>query len=482
MLVLLNFVFWPSRLAAQDDVRLTAQKLIDATVTVRVAGAQDFVVAAGPRNPKDVAPAAPAENEVTVCSGTYVGENRLLSFGCLPVVHENERIQTEYRITLPAGGQATARPCVVDHNSGLVLLEFEAQIPAELAPLELAPGVPETGSMALTAAASGVEEPLVSLGVLSGVDRILPGTDLPPLLVCDISTTAASSGAAVVDRDARLIGIIAAASLPGESFGWSYAIPLKHIRRVLHAQEDNRLVQLVRMRPTLGVVLGPGKQVGAVVVQHVVAGGPGEAAGLVVGDEIVSIEGRQVRSVYQAGTLLRKHLPGERIRLTCRSPVSLLETSPNLLAGESGSAEGPGDQRTARFAERHVEVILGTQSDEATTALPADVKQQTIKARFTQPQKIELSNSLRSFEFSLGSSPSFLGEAEARGVAMGQADHAGLDVQLQQYAEAVQSLQQLVDRQREQLTRREQMIRTLESELDRQRKEGPGPAQQQDPP
>ena len=435
-----------SALAADEMVQRTAQTLTAATVTVRASGSQDFMTAAEGSADDDGAAPSPVEADITVCSGTYVGEGRLLSFGCLPILGAEGAVETEYRITFPAGGQAIARPRVVDHHSGLVLLQVAEDDPdtSVLAALELAESAPETGSSVLTAAAAGVEEPLVSLGVLSGIDRIVPGTELPPLLVCDISTTAASSGAAVVDREARLVGILAAASLPGEGFGWSYAIPLKHIRRVLSAQEADRLVVLPRMRPNLGVVLGPGEEIGSVVVQHVVSGGPGDRAELAAGDRILAIEGRQVRSVYQAGTILRKHLPGERITLTCIAPAA---------AG--------GNQRSR---EREVEVTLGAQSDAQTNSSQVDVQPQTIKARFTGPGEIELSNSMRSYQFSFGASA---GPAEAPIAAPDN----GLRQKLTEYEQLIQALRDEAEQTRQQLAKREQMVEALQRELTLLRKE-----------
>jgi S1-C subfamily serine protease len=463
---------WSPQLAAAQEPDLaasqTAQKLIDATVTVRVVGAENFVTAS--RGDQQEAPSASlAENEVTVCSGTYVGAGRLLSFGCLPVVEDGAAAKTEYRITLRAGEQARARPRVVDRYSGLVLLEIEGHRPGDLTALEVADAVPQTASAVLTAAASGLEQPLISQGVLSGVDRTVAGTDLPPMLVCDISTTSASSGAALVDQDARLFGIVAAASLPGESFGWTYAVPLKHIQRVLESEQEGQLVVLARVRPSLGVVLGPGADVGAVVVEQIDPGGPGDKAGIVVGDQIVAIEGFVVRSVYQAGALIGKHLPGDQIKLTCRGPVAR-EPAQGSQATASGATAGNADSPDGEGSKlvRVVNVTLGARPDDAVISLPVDVQQQAIKARFTTPEQVEVSNSSRSYQFRLESTtrPS----AAPSGAAQG-ADAKVLHAQLHQYEELIQLLRQDAQRQRELLDRQEKLVEAVLSELQRLRAE-----------
>ena len=150
------------------------------------------------------------------------------------------------RVTFPGGEQALAQTLVVDEFSSLVLLELDRKT---MPKLELADGLPKVGSALLTGAAAGIENPVVSLGILGGVDRALPGSGLPPLLQCDVRTTESSSGAAVVDAQGRLVGVIAATSVAGDSGGWTYAVPASHIRRLIRAARSGPVHYAAQVAP-----------------------------------------------------------------------------------------------------------------------------------------------------------------------------------------------------------------------------------------
>jgi len=279
-----------------------ASRLLKCTVTVRMQREVD------PQQVEDNA----ADASISVCSGTSLGQGRILTFTSPEVRTAKPIATTSFRITLPDGGQAEATPRVLDSYSSLLLLRIAED---DLPGIPLAQDVPQTGGTVYTAAASGIEPPLVSKGVLSGTDRSLPGTDLPGMLKCDISTTDASAGAAIIDDDARLVGIIAATEAPGERLGWSYAIPLSHVRRVLGAENNGKFVLLVRQRPTVGFTLGPGREKGSVVIERVVPGGPADKAGLRKGDLLQQAEGRKIRNAYQAVAMVLRRQPGEKLAM-----------------------------------------------------------------------------------------------------------------------------------------------------------------------
>jgi len=286
----------------QVDIALTelptlevvASRLQAATVTIRILP---------PRSEQDAANQAELQG-VSVCSGAIVARGCVATFASAPA-------DARYRITLAGGDQGSALLSVADHYTGLTLLVAPV---AEGPPLELAEDLPAIGSEVLTAAASGSDLALISLGILGGTDRYLGKTALPPLLQCDVSVTNTSSGAPLVDRRARLIGIVAAAS-SGDQAGWTYAVPARHVRRLLAAKSDGRIVILERRRPVLGCRVGAGDQEGTVCVEHVDPDGPAAQAGLVVGDLLLAADGRKLRSAYQAIDLILKKQPGDSVEL-----------------------------------------------------------------------------------------------------------------------------------------------------------------------
>lgn len=304
----------------------SAALLLKTTVTLRVA----------PKSSEEEEQNAP--RGVTVCSGTSLGEGLVLTFLPPNPAEEGARGST-YRVTLPGGEQAAARPLVVDQYSGLVLLKIGDE---GLPGLKLADELPRIGGVVLAASASGIEKPLVSKGILSGVDRAISGASLPPVIQCDISTTEASTGAGVIDAQGRLLGIIAATEAPGQRFGWTYAIPYRHIRRVLDARMEGRLVVLARRRPSIGLQLGPGPEEGTVQVERVIAGGPADRAGVRAGDYVFAAEGRKVRSAYQVVALILKRQPGDRFSLSVGNAEKRREIEVTLGGGAAVVRPRPG--------------------------------------------------------------------------------------------------------------------------------------------
>jgi S1-C subfamily serine protease len=369
--------------ARADDmaVEQAAAALLKATVTVRILPARPAkqnvaITQPAPTTPKlattkpatgnynlnedaikeiEIAAAAEEPTGVLVSSGVSLGSGLILTFSQLPAPDTNlptaEQSQSpapvpspgpEYRVTLPDGEQAQAEPRVIDQYSGLVLLEIKQQ---GLPGLSLATQLPRIGGSVLSASAAGIDKPLVSLGVLSGIERTVPGASLPPMLQCDISTTEASSGAALIDREQQLIGIIAATDASSQNFGWSFAIPYQHIRRVVEARSPGKLVVLARQRAIVGLKLGPGPQDGTVQVEHVVPGGPADQAGIRQGEIVLEAEGRKLRSAYQAVALILKRLPGDEMTFVIGTEKSHRIVKVKLGGGAAAAVPAvPGDE------------------------------------------------------------------------------------------------------------------------------------------
>ncbi len=294
--------------AADETVRsveAAAEQLVRATVTVRIAepgkGTSETQLAEGTSRRNGV-------EQITVCSGVSLGNGLLVTFHPLPFVAQLPRI----RVTLPDGEQAEAQLRVVDRHTGLLLLEIDDR---KLPGLASAGELPKAGGVVVTAAAAGIERPAVSAGILGASERTLAGIDLPPLLQCDVRTTETSCGSAVVDRHGKLLGIVAATTVPGQNDSWTYALPVRHVQRLLRAQSAGKTVELKRRRPVVGFTLGGADRPGVVLVERVDKSGPAAAAGIKVGDQLVETEGVKIRSAYQAIDLILKKLPGEALSL-----------------------------------------------------------------------------------------------------------------------------------------------------------------------
>jgi S1-C subfamily serine protease len=262
-----------------------AQKAQQATTTVRIWSS----VRAEP--PEGTAAEGEALPAVTVCSGVCVRDGRIVTAALAGS-------DTRIRLTLPGGTQSDAKVQLIDEYSGLALLKADTK---GLTPLAAADIPSKVGGNVLTAAAWGVEQPLVSQGIVGGVDRTRPGGSYPPLLQCDMRTMETSSGSAVVNREGQLLGIVVAADDADARRGWTYAVPVSHVERILRAADEQKgdgVIVLKRRRPVVGMVLDQEGE--AIVVQRLIAGGPAERAGFKIGDQILMTEGVAIRSVYQA--------------------------------------------------------------------------------------------------------------------------------------------------------------------------------------
>lgn len=278
--------------------------------------------ASGPTSLRVQLPAAGAR-QVAVCSGVSLGDG-------LVVTYANLTGGARIRITLPGGGQAEAQLRVIDHISGLSLLEMSNRTLPGLKPTEQLPAV---GEWVLTAAAWGAEEPIVSFGILSGTERTIPGATFPPLVQCDLRTAETSSGAPLVNKTGELVGVIVASDEPGKRSGWTYALPVRHVNRVLRARVADKVVVLRRRRPIAGLLLVAGNEPETVVVSRVDKNGPAEKAGIRSGDEIVSADGIKIRSVYQVIRPLLQKQPGDKMAFVVRQPTGVANISVTLGGG-----------------------------------------------------------------------------------------------------------------------------------------------------
>jgi S1-C subfamily serine protease len=281
--------------AAELSPEQCAARLQRATVTVRIR--------LHPESAKETVEGEESSTQLTVCSGVAVGE-KLIATAAFAAA------DSQIRITLAGGEQTDARLTVLDEFSGLALLEA---IDAKLSPLEFAAQNAVAGGWVMTSAGWGAEQPLVSVGVVGGVDRAIKGYVYPPLLQCDVQAAETSSGAPVINHAGELLGVIVAGQRSEQQRGWLYAVPVSHVQRLLRARteraKEDAVVVLKRRRPTCGVDL---EAVDAgIVVSKVEPNGPAEKAGLKPGDRILSADGQNVRYLYEAKRPTLYKQPGD---------------------------------------------------------------------------------------------------------------------------------------------------------------------------
>jgi S1-C subfamily serine protease len=164
-------------------------------------------------------------------------------------------------------------------------------------------------------------ESTVTVGVLSARDRTVrsPSTRrvYTDFLQTDASINPGNSGGALVDLDARLIGINTA--IVGDAQGIGFAIPARRVRRVV-----NDLMRYGQVQPAwLGLFVrnrgegrrGESRTAPGAEVADVFPGSPAAAAGLAEGAVLLEGNGRPIGSRDDFATLVAQLAPGDRLTL-----------------------------------------------------------------------------------------------------------------------------------------------------------------------
>lgn len=372
------------------DSELLAEKLVKTTVSVRISNPAANDVAGGAA----LGIGAPAADTIYLASGVSLGRGLIVTFCTAPA-------SARFRATLFDGQQADAELRVADDYTGLRLIEVANR---HLPGLDVASEPPRLGAPIMSAAAMGLENPLVSLGVVAGVDYLPPGVELPPLMVCDVRSVETSSGGPVVNRDGKLIGIVAATSTIAQKPGWTYAVPARHVTRLMLARAENQIVLLRRQRPIAGFTLGAGNKEGTVRIERVEAGGPADQAGVKPGDVLLEAEGRKIRSAYQAIDLILRKLPGDRVPLLVEQSGDSKSLTMTL-AGTPSTVQSYGVDPAFQVGPPAVNVTMMPQNRiEVTKPLTAAAANRSLippASRYMQEDVATLKSQLATFERSV---------------------------------------------------------------------------------
>jgi putative serine protease PepD len=144
------------------------------------------------------------------------------------------------------------------------------------------------------------------------------GVALPSMLQTSAAINPGNSGGALVDIEGRVIGIPTLAAtdpqLGGSAPGIGFAIPSNLVTDIAR-----QLVQHGKVVSSHRAYVGiyPADTNGnGVLVAKVIPGGPGEKAGLQVGDVMTSIGGKPTPTVDDLLTLLAELKPGQRVART----------------------------------------------------------------------------------------------------------------------------------------------------------------------
>jgi len=168
----------------------------------------------------------------------------------------------------------------------------------------------------------------VTGGMISALNRSVTiqgssSVNTMSLIQMDASVSPGNSGGGLFNMDGELVGIVNAKSSSSDAEGLGFAIPINDAIKVAQELLENGYVT---GRPYLGITYlavtdaQTAAQLGVnaygVYVVDVVKGGPAEKAGLQAGDRIVSVDGTEIATKDDLGTLMQQHAAGDTLAIT----------------------------------------------------------------------------------------------------------------------------------------------------------------------
>ena len=239
--------------------------------------------------------------------------------GIILTTNEGIRFEDRIRVLFPDGRSSEAKLRGRDPGTDLALLEVDTgSIPA----VDFIPDNEiKVGEVALAVGRTADTGPIASLGVVSGVSgewRAWGGGNVNPFVRLDVSVYPTSSGGAAVDASGNLIGLVST----GLSRTSVLALTRSTILRVAQQLSDKGYVG----RGFLGIALQPVRipddlrktqqleQTIGIMILGVEPNGPAVAAGLTIGDVLVSAAGRELTDPDVLARMLEGANIGESVQ------------------------------------------------------------------------------------------------------------------------------------------------------------------------
>ncbi len=246
--------------------------------------------------------------------GGYIVTNR-------HVVGDARQVDVE----LADGSTTPADVLATDERTDLAVLRAERR---DLPPATFQPQIPPVGSLVIALGSPLGFQNSVTVGVLSGVGREIPGSAsrggaaLVDLLQTDAAISPGNSGGALANATGEVIGINEAYIPPSVgAVSLGFAIPATTVIDVV----DQLITTGQAKHPYLGInaatlnertadSLGLSVDAG-VVVMSVAEGSPAAAAGIRAGDVVTTFNGNRINSFENLLGELRGVSPGDRVAL-----------------------------------------------------------------------------------------------------------------------------------------------------------------------
>ncbi|HEV8652535.1 MAG TPA: trypsin-like peptidase domain-containing protein [Actinomycetes bacterium] len=263
---------------------------------------------------------------VSVATGNGEGSGVVWSDDGVIVTNEHVvRGAQQAEVSFASGQRSAARVLAVDAVTDLAVLRTERK---GLPPARFANRQAVVGELALAMGNPLGFENSVTAGIISGLNREIPGSaqqgqSLVDLVQTDAAISPGNSGGALVAADGTILGINEAYIPPNAgAVSIGFAIPAPTVTSVVKQLLENGRARHayagltpVTLTPEIAEQFGIGRTTGAIVVR-VAPGAPADRAGIQPGDVIVAADGREVRTAEDFLAVLRAKKPGDQLELT----------------------------------------------------------------------------------------------------------------------------------------------------------------------
>jgi len=243
---------------------------------------------------------------------------------------------TTLTVKLSTGKTATAKIVGTDAIDDLALISVDASAVSGITPLALGDSsTVKPGQMAIAIGNPYGYQNSISLGVISGINRTIRGSNYSGMLQTDAAINPGNSGGPLLDANGSVIGInTAIESTATGAQGIGFAVPSNVVKSALDNLKAGKQVEKpwigiggIALTSTLSESLDLSVDQGVYVV-NVVAGSPAEKAGLKAGiagnngtpgtggDIITAVDGKSVASVPDLSTYINTKHVGDNVTLS----------------------------------------------------------------------------------------------------------------------------------------------------------------------
>jgi len=237
------------------------------------------------------------------------------------VVDKADRIRVRLQDD-PAGVQHDAKVIGTDQETGLAVIKIEVSKALPAAKLGNSDSM-QVGDWVLAIGSPFGLQETVTAGIVSAKGRnIVPNRQFQTFIQTDAAINPGNSGGPLVNMAGEVIGINTAILTETSSYaGVGFALPSNTVAQVYNQLigPDHRVARgsigiefNAQPSPAIQRVYGVGT---GVTISNVVAGSPAEQAGLKVGDTIISVDGKEVKSGDELVAEIASRKPGSKAKI-----------------------------------------------------------------------------------------------------------------------------------------------------------------------